>query len=176
MPIRVGVHTLEREVGRALRCTSFVISRGPSVAIRIGKALMPPEHLYLNAIAAIKGVSEFFKNNIKWKNVINTIHVQATNTPALPVYIHPKYAEAAQFYKTHKPTEQQETNNKNDSNNKNNNDILNKNKIKNIKFKKNKADNEKLKKNKNLHFLADKRKIKRGGQKEGKGKKMLKNK
>ncbi|XP_026190924.1 putative ribosome biogenesis protein C8F11.04 [Cyclospora cayetanensis] len=103
LPIRVGVSTLEREVEKALRCTSLVLRRGPSVAVRIGRALGSPEHLYANAIATINGVSSFFKENHKWKNTITTIHVQATDSPALPVYIHPKYKEAAEFYRTNKP-------------------------------------------------------------------------
>ncbi|KAL8432423.1 hypothetical protein Efla_000200 [Eimeria flavescens] len=102
-PVRVGTTTLEREVGKALRSTSLVLKRGPSVAIRIGKALSPPEHLFANAVAAIKGVSSFFQQNHRWKNTVATIHVQATNTPALPIYFHPKYAQSAEHYRQTKP-------------------------------------------------------------------------
>ncbi|KAL8446780.1 hypothetical protein Emed_004782 [Eimeria media] len=105
LPIRVGSTTLEREVGKALRSTSLVLKRGPSVAVKIGRALAPPEQLYANAVAAIKGVSGFFQQNPKWKNTVTTIHVQATNTPALPVYLHPKYAQTAeQYFHTKPPT------------------------------------------------------------------------
>lgn len=99
----MGATTLEREVGKALRSTSLVLKRGPSVAIRIGKALGSPDQLYANALAAISGVSAFFQQNHRWKNTITTIHIQATNTPALPVYLHPKYAEAAEYYRNTKP-------------------------------------------------------------------------
>lgn len=90
-------------MGKALRSTSLVIKRGPSVAVRIGKALAPPEELLANAVAAIRGVSDFFKNSSKWKNTVTTIHIQATNTPALPVYLHPKFAQAAELYSQTKP-------------------------------------------------------------------------
>ncbi|CDJ39359.1 hypothetical protein, conserved [Eimeria tenella] len=103
LPIRVGSTTLEREVGRALRSTALVIKRGPSLAIRIGRALSNPDHLYENAVAAIKGVADFFQMNHQWKNTITTIHIQATDTPALPIYLHPKYAEAAEYYRTTAP-------------------------------------------------------------------------
>ncbi|KAL8274076.1 hypothetical protein Esti_001918 [Eimeria stiedai] len=103
LPIRVGATTLEREVGKALRSTSLVLKRGPSVAVKIGKAFAPPEQLFANAVAAIKGVSAFLQQNPKWKNTVTTIHVQATNTPALPVYLHPKYAQTAEHYFHTKP-------------------------------------------------------------------------
>lgn len=99
----MGPSTLEREVLKAHKSTPLVIKRGPSLAIRIGRALGAPEQLCANAEAAIRGVSEFFQQNHKWKNTITTIHVQATNTPALPVYVHPKYAQAAEYYAKNKP-------------------------------------------------------------------------
>lgn len=94
----MGANTLEREVGRALRSTSFVIRRGPTVAVRVGKAFAPPEEIYENAVTVLKEIGAFFQSDSKWKNVITTVHIQATSTPALPVYMHPKYADAAQRY------------------------------------------------------------------------------
>ena len=103
MPIRVGPSTIEREAKKAHRSTPLILRRGSSLALRIGRVMGGAERLYANAIAAIKGASEFFQDNHKWRNVITNIHVQATDTPALPVYIHPKYAQAAEYYANNKP-------------------------------------------------------------------------
>lgn len=64
---------------------------------------MPVDHLFENAKTALNAAFDFFAADPKFRNEIHAVSIQATNTPALPLYTHASYAQAAQHYMSTKP-------------------------------------------------------------------------
>eukprot|EP00446_Apocalathium_sp_SHHI-4_P050798 CAMPEP_0177373684 /NCGR_PEP_ID=MMETSP0368-20130122/43740_1 /TAXON_ID=447022 ORGANISM="Scrippsiella hangoei-like, Strain SHHI-4" /NCGR_SAMPLE_ID=MMETSP0368 /ASSEMBLY_ACC=CAM_ASM_000363 /LENGTH=414 /DNA_ID=CAMNT_0018837199 /DNA_START=74 /DNA_END=1318 /DNA_ORIENTATION=+ len=66
---------------RAIRGTPMRIPSGPCMGVKIGRCSMSEEELVANAISVIKGVI----TNVR-DNPIQSISVQATDAPALPIW------------------------------------------------------------------------------------------
>merc|ERR1712187_210790 len=66
---------------RAMRGVALKIPSGPCLGVKIGRCTFPEDHLVQNALAVIRGVVENVKGN-----PLQSISVQATNSPALPVW------------------------------------------------------------------------------------------
>jgi len=69
---------------KAINGTPMRIPSGPCIGIKIGRCGMTEEQLVANAVAVIKGVVA----NV-WDNPVQSITVQATDAPALPVWRRP---------------------------------------------------------------------------------------
>jgi ribosome biogenesis protein UTP30 len=66
---------------KAISGTTLRVPSGPCLGVRFGRCSMDEQHLVANAAAVISFVSKFLSNN-----PVQTISVQATDSPALPVW------------------------------------------------------------------------------------------
>jgi len=93
LPIAVRLRQeedLKAPIEKALRCTYMTIRRGQNVAVKIGRINFGDEKLTQNAAEVISKVTKFFQANPKWKNIIMSINVRATDTVSLPLYVRPE--------------------------------------------------------------------------------------
>ncbi|PFH34396.1 hypothetical protein BESB_075480 [Besnoitia besnoiti] len=98
LPVKLSASNVRPALEEALRSTYFFLPRGPCVAVKVGKANMPADRLFENAKKALEAAFAFFANDAKFRNTIHAVSVQATDAPALPIYSHASYAEAARHY------------------------------------------------------------------------------
>lgn len=84
IPVKMFTQDPKPMLEKAIKGTTMRIPSGPCLGIKIGRCGMSEEQLVENAVAVIKGVI----SNV-WDNPIQSITVQATDSPALPVWRRP---------------------------------------------------------------------------------------
>merc|ERR1740121_3186062 len=77
----------DEHIKKVMRGTTVRIPAGPCLGVKIGRCGMPEEHLTKNAATVIAGVAKLLHE--RHFNYIQSISVQATNAPALPVWRRP---------------------------------------------------------------------------------------
>ncbi|KEP65919.1 UNVERIFIED_CONTAM: hypothetical protein HHA_314750 [Hammondia hammondi] len=103
LPVKLSSTNVRTALEEALHSTCFFLPRGPCVAVKIGRANMPPEQLLANAKKALAAAFTFFAQDAKFRNTIHAVSVQATDAPALPIYSDASYTEAARHYVSTSP-------------------------------------------------------------------------
>ncbi|EPT25799.1 ribosomal L1p/L10e family protein [Toxoplasma gondii TgCatPRC2] len=103
LPVKLSSTNVRPALEEALHSTCFFLPRGPCVAVKIGRANMPPEQLLANAKKALAAAFTFFAEDAKFRNTIHAVSVQATDAPALPIYSDSSYTEAARHYVSTSP-------------------------------------------------------------------------
>lgn len=81
---------------QVLNSTLIRVPTGPCIGIKIGRSNMTEEQLIANATAVIMALPRI---GALFKFILKTISVQATDTPALPVWRIPKTAETYDYQK-----------------------------------------------------------------------------
>ncbi|KAF8819177.1 hypothetical protein IE077_001507 [Cardiosporidium cionae] len=84
--LKIRENNVAPPIQNALESTWLQLRCGPTVAVKIGRASMPVLQIVDNAKAVIQAVDTFYRTDPKWKNSILSIHLQATDTVALPIY------------------------------------------------------------------------------------------
>mmetsp|Transcript_56620 Transcript_56620/g.143356 ORF Transcript_56620/g.143356 Transcript_56620/m.143356 type:complete len:402 (-) Transcript_56620:144-1349(-) len=87
IPVKMLMTDPKPLLEKAIKGTPMRIPSGPCLGVKIGRCGMSEEELVANAIAVIKGVIA----NL-WDNPIQSITVQATDAPGLPVWRRPSPA------------------------------------------------------------------------------------
>jgi len=77
----------DEQIKKVIRGTCVRVPAGPCLGVKIGRCGMSEEQLAKNANTVIKGVAKLLHE--KHENYIQSISVQATNAPALPVWRRP---------------------------------------------------------------------------------------
>jgi ribosome biogenesis protein UTP30 len=85
IPVRLTISDPKPAIEKAMRGTPLRIPAGPSIGIKIGRCSMPEEHLIANAAAVISHVIRHLE-----KTPVQTISIQATDSPALPIWRRPR--------------------------------------------------------------------------------------
>jgi ribosome biogenesis protein UTP30 len=85
IPVRLTISDPKAAIEKAMRGTPLRIPAGPSIGVKIGRCSMPEEHLIANAAAVISHVIRYLE-----KTPVQTISIQATDSPALPIWRRPR--------------------------------------------------------------------------------------
>mmetsp|Transcript_69842 Transcript_69842/g.180101 ORF Transcript_69842/g.180101 Transcript_69842/m.180101 type:complete len:367 (+) Transcript_69842:79-1179(+) len=86
LPVRLrGGGDPTEKIQQAINGTPLRVPQGPSIGVKVGRCSMSEEQLVANASAVIAGVA---KHVGKW-NPVQSISIQATDAPALPVWRRP---------------------------------------------------------------------------------------
>jgi len=85
LPVVLKKNDPKASIEKALGGTTMRIPTGTTVGVRFGRCNMELEKLVENANTVIATVKKFFAGT----NPIQAIHIQCTDTPALPVYRRP---------------------------------------------------------------------------------------
>lgn len=81
IPIRMKLQDPVPNIQSAIGGTTLRVPSGPCLGVRFGRCSMGEEQLVANAAAVISFVSKYLA-----KNPVQTISVQATDSPALPIW------------------------------------------------------------------------------------------
>jgi len=81
IPVRLKLQDPAPNLHNAIAGTTLRVPSGPCLGVRFGRCSMGEEHLLANAAAVISFVTKYLV-----KNPVQTISVQATDSPALPVW------------------------------------------------------------------------------------------
>jgi len=85
IPVRIKTADPKPMVQQAINGTTLRVPTGPCFGVKIGRCSMSEEELIANANAVIAGVAKHFGGN-----PLMSITVQATDSPALPVWRRPR--------------------------------------------------------------------------------------
>jgi len=99
IPVRMKLNDPAPNLKRAIHGTTLRIPSGPTLGVRIGRCSMDEKHLLENAAAVIGFVSKHFTTN-----PVQNISVQATDSPALPVWRRALAGEMLDLKKHHSDT------------------------------------------------------------------------
>jgi len=104
VPINMSLNSNpEEHIKKVIRSAHVRIPAGPCMGVRIGRCGMDEEHLTKNASTVITGVAKLLHQ--KHDNYIQSISIQATNAPALPVWRRPVTPGGPIDLKKHKSSE-----------------------------------------------------------------------
>lgn len=95
MPIALKIResSFKNSLESALSSTFMSIKKGKCIGIRVARVDMDTKKIVQNIIETIKQVSDFFEGNKKsknWKNNIESLYIQSTNTMSLPIWFRNK--------------------------------------------------------------------------------------
>lgn len=85
IPVRLTIGDPKPAIEKAMRGTPLRIPAGPCIGVKIGRCSMPEEHLIANAAAVISHVVRHLE-----RTPVQTISIQATDSPALPIWRRPR--------------------------------------------------------------------------------------
>lgn len=95
MPIALKIResNFKKLIESALSSTFMTIRKGKCIGIRVARVDMDTEQIVQNIHEAIKQVFDFFEGNSKnnkWRNNIESLYIQSTNTMSLPIWFREK--------------------------------------------------------------------------------------
>ncbi|KAH8582582.1 uncharacterized protein ELE39_001238 [Cryptosporidium sp. chipmunk genotype I] len=95
MPIAIKIResNFKNSLESALSSTFMSIKKGKCIGVRVARVDMNTKQVVQNLIEAIKQVSNFFEGDNKsknWRNSIESLYIQSTNTMSLPIWFREK--------------------------------------------------------------------------------------
>ncbi|TRY50421.1 Ribosomal protein L1/ribosomal biogenesis protein [Cryptosporidium tyzzeri] len=94
MPIAIKIResNFKNSLESALSSTFMSIKKGKCIGIRVARVDMNTKQVVQNLIEAIKQVSDFFEGDgsKNWRNSIESLYIQSTNTMSLPIWFKEK--------------------------------------------------------------------------------------
>jgi len=85
--VKLGEKDPTKHILMAIRGTPLRLPEGVNAGAKFGRCSMPEEQLVANAAAVIKNITKYLTG---LKNPVQSISVQATDSPALPVWTRPR--------------------------------------------------------------------------------------
>ncbi|KAJ1610757.1 hypothetical protein OIY81_489 [Cryptosporidium canis] len=91
MPIAIKIResNFKSSIESALSSTFMSIKKGKCIGVRVARVDMDTKQVVQNLLETIKQVFDFFEGNSKnknWKNKIESLYIQSTNTMSLPIW------------------------------------------------------------------------------------------